>query len=188
HPHLYNIEFTVLDKLAEAAKKYEVFAAMNLCNYKMIDFALNHPAEVLAYACKHDYPHLVEECCEYALQQPLSFMLKLLPPHLRMAWAFYHEQFVDAWTVSFDMHEKGHNTLNIYGDTGQECSEWKTFRGDLASSASRRRMILVLSDVKRYFEDFQAMKPSRCCRDVLDRWKAMLDTSLKDIKPFRSFI
>ncbi|KAF7372923.1 hypothetical protein MSAN_00498900 [Mycena sanguinolenta] len=61
HPALDTTPFEVLEPLAEAAEKYQVFPAMNICHIRMRDMVNEHPVEVAVYATKHDYPYLVSE-------------------------------------------------------------------------------------------------------------------------------
>jgi hypothetical protein len=43
HPNLSDSPYEVVAPLAEAAEKYEVFAAMNICGIRMV-FVVNSPA------------------------------------------------------------------------------------------------------------------------------------------------
>lgn len=78
-PNLKRLEFASLSALAEAAEKYQVFSALDICGVHMrfvvttatlkiltiyCRSALeSHTLEVLAYAAKHGYSELVEEAC-----------------------------------------------------------------------------------------------------------------------------
>ncbi|KIM36676.1 hypothetical protein M413DRAFT_58317, partial [Hebeloma cylindrosporum] len=61
HPNLNLVEFEILNGLAEAAEKYQVYPALEICKASMQAAIPHHPVEVLEYATKHGYPDLVQE-------------------------------------------------------------------------------------------------------------------------------
>ncbi|KII91406.1 hypothetical protein PLICRDRAFT_38159 [Plicaturopsis crispa FD-325 SS-3] len=71
-PDLEKIEFSVLDALAEAAEKYQVFPAMEICMHRMIDAIPMHPFSVLEYAVKHGYPDIADQAVETAMSKPVE--------------------------------------------------------------------------------------------------------------------
>ncbi|KAG6847383.1 hypothetical protein H0H93_008531 [Arthromyces matolae] len=80
HPTLAleTIEFHLLEKVAEAAEKYEVFAAMNICFIRMEQALPTHPVEVLNYGAKHGYRTLIDTATPYILDLPLESVVQLL--------------------------------------------------------------------------------------------------------------
>ena len=105
HPLLDDIQFSLLDSLAEAAEKYEVSAARSVCHIRMrcVDFYIGyeiatilkatcslalreHPAEILRYAAKHDYPKLLSDVAVLTIGLPLVDVVSVLPPHLILTW------------------------------------------------------------------------------------------------------
>ncbi|KAG6872286.1 hypothetical protein C0995_011229 [Termitomyces sp. Mi166 len=88
HPSLLKTPFPLLDSLAEAAKKYQVFAAITICNVRMeYELALLlHPVEVLNYAAKHGYPGLVEAAVPRLLDLPLEIVVQALSDNLVVPW------------------------------------------------------------------------------------------------------
>ncbi|KAH8829766.1 hypothetical protein DL96DRAFT_1590326 [Flagelloscypha sp. PMI_526] len=176
HSHLHDITFETLEGLAEAAEKYQVFFAMNLCNYKMNDFASKHPAQVLAYACKHDYPHIVEVCSEYALKRSLSDIVIELPSYLVLPWVVYREQYVRAWVESCDKYG-AERTLS-----GQKpCENWTYFMYVLLATASE-------TIVFPHDDFFDKHNNCTCCAPVMQNWRYRLKIAYTQAKPFRSFI
>lgn len=102
---LDDIQFSLLDSLAEAAEKYEVSAARSVCHIRMrcVDFYIGyeiatilkatcslalreHPAEILRYADKHDYPKLLSDVAPLTIGLPLLDVVSVLPPHLILTW------------------------------------------------------------------------------------------------------
>ncbi|KAJ7114177.1 hypothetical protein C8R43DRAFT_961418 [Mycena crocata] len=95
HPALDEIPFSDLASLAEAAEKYQVFSAMNICRIRMRDVLPLHAAEVLVYAAKHDYPFLVYEAAGFTFDVPRAEVVAMLPAHLVLPWVKY----IDAWNA-----------------------------------------------------------------------------------------
>ncbi|TFK37786.1 hypothetical protein BDQ12DRAFT_607189, partial [Crucibulum laeve] len=86
HPELEDVPFEIIEPLAEAAEKYQVFSAMHICHLRMKCFIPTHPVEVLSYACRHDYPLVISAAAEVAVALPLTESVQLMPPHLIMPW------------------------------------------------------------------------------------------------------
>ncbi|KAJ7720662.1 hypothetical protein DFH07DRAFT_972508 [Mycena maculata] len=82
HPALDNFSFADVAALAEAAEKYQVYSAMNLCHLRMKEFLPNHAAEILTYAARHDYPMVVAEVAPLLIDMSLVEVVKILPPHI----------------------------------------------------------------------------------------------------------
>ncbi|KDR68759.1 hypothetical protein GALMADRAFT_282919, partial [Galerina marginata CBS 339.88] len=108
-PDLKDLEFKVLVPLAEAVEKYEVFAAMRMCEMRLRPFIQQGPLEILLHGLKHDYPQLINEA---ALQlsrsgKPLDDIVENLPSDAQMAWIRYHE----AWRATFLMRSTSTGTV-----------------------------------------------------------------------------
>ncbi|KAJ7254243.1 hypothetical protein C8J57DRAFT_1076363, partial [Mycena rebaudengoi] len=86
HPALDTTPFEILHPLAEAAEKYQVFPAMNICHIRLRDMVHEHPVEVAVYAAKHDYPYLVSEVAPMMISMSPVDVIQMLPPHLILPW------------------------------------------------------------------------------------------------------
>ncbi|TFK37166.1 hypothetical protein BDQ12DRAFT_653060 [Crucibulum laeve] len=86
HPALDSEKFDVLAPLAEAAEKYEVFSAINICHIRMIAFVSTFPREVMVYACRHDYPQVMDRVALFVIRYPLDTTVALLPPRFVVPW------------------------------------------------------------------------------------------------------
>ncbi|KAJ7812471.1 hypothetical protein B0H13DRAFT_1666207, partial [Mycena leptocephala] len=84
HPGLDTTPFKVLGPLAEAAEKYQIFPAMNICHIRVRDLVHDHPVAVAVYATKHDYPYLVSEVASMMISMPVLDVIEMLPPYLVM--------------------------------------------------------------------------------------------------------
>ncbi|KAG5637532.1 hypothetical protein H0H81_004228 [Sphagnurus paluster] len=109
HPDLKSTPFELLSRVAEAAEKYEVFAAMNVCKYRMECVHLDlisqcsptlifhggnyrimspqHHKEVFIYAMKHGHKDIMANTAPPLLDVPLDEMAKILTPHHIVPWA-----------------------------------------------------------------------------------------------------
>ncbi|KAJ7258453.1 hypothetical protein B0H12DRAFT_1014887 [Mycena haematopus] len=86
HPALDTTPFDVLEPLAEAAEKYQVFPAMNICHIRLRDMVHEHPVEVALYAAKHDYPFLISEVAPMMISMPPVDVIRMLPQALVLPW------------------------------------------------------------------------------------------------------
>ncbi|KAF8183210.1 hypothetical protein K438DRAFT_1599891, partial [Mycena galopus ATCC 62051] len=86
HPALDTTPFKILEPLAEASEKYQVFPAMNICHIRLRDMVHEHAVEIAVYASKHDYPHLVSEVAPMMISMDPVKVIKMLPPHLILPW------------------------------------------------------------------------------------------------------
>ncbi|KZV63401.1 hypothetical protein PENSPDRAFT_537416, partial [Peniophora sp. CONT] len=53
--------FDVLEKVAEAAEKYQISVAMEICRLHMKNHAAKNSLRVFKYACKHGYSALADQ-------------------------------------------------------------------------------------------------------------------------------
>ncbi|KAJ7447032.1 hypothetical protein B0H11DRAFT_2083098 [Mycena galericulata] len=122
-PDLSRRKFDTLAGLAEAAEKYLVYSAMDVCRIRMGLHVLDHPAGVLAYSIKHDYPELRDVAVPLTLTMPLSNMKVLLQdaPYAFIAWAQYREGFIEVMHSSLVptaviLHRGGMKSCGVWGD------------------------------------------------------------------------
>jgi hypothetical protein len=121
HPDLEFTEFEVLSPLAEAAEKYEVYSAINICKIRMRCFVSSflqcpvltsnlcvhralltqHTLEVMIYAAKHGYHDIVGEAAPLLLYTPLDEILVKLPQHLVVPWVSEHVCLISNFHSSF---------------------------------------------------------------------------------------
>lgn len=107
HPDLEDMKFEEVARFAEAAEKYEVFSAMNLCRKRMRytnfasglptltidgrDFASTNPLEVCLYGARHNYLDIVEQTAGDSIFLPLAQVVPLLPPRMLLPWVSVDE-------------------------------------------------------------------------------------------------
>ncbi|KAJ6537294.1 hypothetical protein DFH09DRAFT_1178413 [Mycena vulgaris] len=181
HPALDDIPFLHLAALAEAAEKYQVFAAMNICRLHMRDALPDHAPEVLTYAAKHDYPDLVYDAAPFTFDVSLADVVAMLPPHLVLPWVRYF----DAWNVV--LHDAITVRQHTHYNTSQgiQCRFWKAERPAIAqhfghSLRSLRRLNEIFVD--------QGTKLSVCCEEAKTLWRSEIEQDMAQIPPFTSFM
>lgn len=100
HPTLSNVPYEVIAPLAEAAEKYEVFSAMNICQIRIVNFLPEHAEGVMAYAAKHGYHEIVDETAPLVVPLPIGDVVRLLPQHFVVPWVIYQQQWNDILLVA----------------------------------------------------------------------------------------
>ncbi|KAJ7095647.1 hypothetical protein C8R44DRAFT_684383, partial [Mycena epipterygia] len=119
HPALNTTPFEVLHPLAEAAEKYQVFPAMNICHIRLRDMVHEHPVEVAVYAAKHDYPYLVSEVAPMMLSMPPVDVITILPSYLVLPWIRYVQEWTRVLqTVALQLPNAAQN----YHSNGDDCN------------------------------------------------------------------
>ncbi|KAG6847925.1 hypothetical protein H0H93_004853 [Arthromyces matolae] len=88
NPDLDQLKFEELALLAEAAEKYRVFPAMNLCAICMErpDHLKAHAEEILQHALKHNIRTLASRAALLLLDRPLDGFVQILPYHVVIPW------------------------------------------------------------------------------------------------------
>ncbi|KAK7036134.1 hypothetical protein R3P38DRAFT_616274 [Favolaschia claudopus] len=180
HPGLDDIEFDELDALAEAAEKYQVFSAMNICQIRMRSMLPNHAPKILAYAAKHDYPYLVYEAAPYTFDVPLSEVVSMLPQYLILPWVKY----IDAWNAV--LHEaisdmqRAHINKAQYGD----CRTWRAERAVIAQNFGHSLRSLRQLDT---IFNTDGIKLPPCCEAAKAEWRKAIDDAIALIPPFSRY-
>jgi len=100
HPDLAGIDFDTLSGVAEAVEKYEVFAAMVICEIRLKEFITKHPLEILLHAMKHGRTDLVNEAALHLSRdrRPLDQLVTKLPSNAMIPWLRYY----NLWKTFFE--------------------------------------------------------------------------------------
>ncbi|KAL0947734.1 hypothetical protein HGRIS_013817 [Hohenbuehelia grisea] len=177
HPNLQGLRFQTLEKLAEAAEKYEVFAAMDPCSIHMILIAVisqlrvgRHPLEVFLYAMKHDYPDLADRAAPLLLAFSKKIQ-KETPTHVRLRWLLYME----AWN----------NILRTELPALLKCNSCPCAGWDRAQLRTYKKFNFeprLLADLRWLSETSPAVSP--CCLPRLSAIRVGLEEAVKQIPKF----
>lgn len=110
-PDLWKLEFRVLKGLAEAAEKYFIYSAIDICHFFMRyvlrghhyaqpfiplmvkfifcrEFVKIYPLEVLGYAAKFDYSELADACAPRTLAESFEKINEELGPANALKWVW----------------------------------------------------------------------------------------------------
>ncbi|KAF7973109.1 hypothetical protein HWV62_16222 [Athelia sp. TMB] len=85
-PDLSALEFKSFMGVAEAAEKYQVYSAMQICAMQMESCYQDHPFEVMTYAIKHGYKRLMDVSERRALGLSPPEALGLFSTDWYIAW------------------------------------------------------------------------------------------------------
>ncbi|KAK7451796.1 hypothetical protein VKT23_012474 [Stygiomarasmius scandens] len=97
HPSLDDMNWATFAGLAEAAEKYEVYNAMNVCQIRMRDYIPQHSAEIFGFAAKHDYPNTIALVAPLLIGKPLDEVAEVLPYYIYVPWSIYQQKFIQAF-------------------------------------------------------------------------------------------
>ncbi|KAJ7431475.1 hypothetical protein B0H11DRAFT_2130378 [Mycena galericulata] len=173
HPSLDNFRFEAVAALAEAAEKYQVYSAMNICHLRMKEFLPANAAEILTYAAKHDYPTVVAEVAPILIDLSLVDIVQILPPHILLPWVKYREEWEKVVQQATSSVQKGH--VDRYGDVCRHCSEMRPFGLSIHSL--------------RHFESVLAGPlPDYGCLEHWNKWKADVNDRISSIPKFTTFL
>ncbi|KAF9058906.1 hypothetical protein BDP27DRAFT_532729 [Rhodocollybia butyracea] len=85
-PALDDMKFSLFLAVAEAAEKYEVYFAMNICQLRMKEYLPAQASAIFGFAGKHNYPYLIAAASPLLIGKPLTEIARVLPPHLFVPW------------------------------------------------------------------------------------------------------
>jgi len=101
-PNLQQVDFGTLAAVAEAAEKYQVYAAVTICQFLMGIAIPQHPLEVLKYATIHDHRNLMDQAAGKTISMSVDDVVKSLLPNGALAWFRYREAFQRALHALFN--------------------------------------------------------------------------------------
>ncbi|CAK5282568.1 unnamed protein product [Mycena citricolor] len=212
HPGLDTVTFDVLAPLAEAAEKYQVFPAMNICHIRLRDMGKDHPVEVAAYAAKHDYPHLLGEIGPMMISMPAVDVADLLPPNLFRPWTRYVQEWVRIHqTIALQLPTggnpqvssvwSGHSSQANAVAQSQNCNYCGRNSYNHGSSCNWSQLIAaVLQNLAAGVHTLRALdavfnipavpKESipRCCEWDLADWRRKIEAGIETIPKFSTFV
>ncbi|KAF8159394.1 hypothetical protein B0H34DRAFT_401999 [Crassisporium funariophilum] len=94
-PLVVDMDHKTLFAVAEAAEKYIVFGAMNICITRMYQVYEQYPIEVLNHCAKHGYQSLADKAAVKTIPLPHDqIALGLTHPGLTSRWLIYHSHWV----------------------------------------------------------------------------------------------
>ncbi|KAF8056514.1 hypothetical protein FPV67DRAFT_1729335 [Lyophyllum atratum] len=178
-PHLEAVDFEVFMEVAEAAEKYQVYSAINLCTMLMLKTLPGHGEEILMHGMKHDCRKLIAPVAPLLLDHAMEDMLLKVPERYRIPWVQYHSQWTRVWKDSInrvpDVRDLPRETCGLCGRLPHE------YVIEVVSRLSREMSAL---------RDLDAIFPSRttcsgCCGDMalMTAWRLSMETDIGKLLP-----
>ncbi|KAJ7440249.1 hypothetical protein FB451DRAFT_1377648 [Mycena latifolia] len=181
HPALDTPPFGVLDPPAEAAEKYQVFSAMNICHIRMRDMIQDHPVAVVVYAAKHDYPYLLSEVAPMMISMAPLEVIEMLPPYLILPWTR-----VLQLAVTLRSTFNPHYPSDVFYTNHSRCRQWAHLA--LACMARLATGITALRSLETVFDVSEFGTPQSCCGQDLRMWRDRIEAAIAGIPKFRTFL
>jgi len=95
-PTMTDVTSEILFAVAEAAEKYLVFGAMNVCLSRMDKIVEMHPLEILNHCFKHGYKELADKAALHTITFRLPVVAaKLTHPGLLQNWLVYYDLWME---------------------------------------------------------------------------------------------
>ncbi|KAJ7048777.1 hypothetical protein C8F01DRAFT_46413 [Mycena amicta] len=179
HPALDTTPFEVLYPLAEAAEKYQVFPAMNICHIRLRDMVNEHPAEIVVYAAKHDYPYLVSHIAPMMISMPPIQVIEILPPHLILPWTKYVNEWTKVLKFATSTYSFNHESTN-------NCLDF--FRRQCHCLSRLGAGVHTLRSLDRIFAPYSAFSLRDCCTRDLKQWREKIEAEVAKIPKFSTFL
>jgi hypothetical protein len=140
-PDLRRVKFATLVSLSEAAEKYQVFAAMEICTLHMEAAIPVHPFEVLSYGAKHGYASLTDMAEVQATSMSIEDAYAGLTLKMYIAWTRYHGR----WLSILDHAHQWRPNANH-----EPCDLWKRLFAETSSRlGSNPKSLRKLDDIFR---------------------------------------
>ncbi|KAJ7825330.1 hypothetical protein B0H13DRAFT_2241226 [Mycena leptocephala] len=177
HPALDTTPFEILEPLAEAAEKYQVFPAMNICHIRLRDMVHEHPVEVAVYAAKHGYPYLLCEVAPMMISMDPVKVVEILPPQLILPWVRHSPDPVGLII----------KTVQI-----RYVQEWTQVLQNSALVLPPGRLGIGVHSMRSLDEIFNistaTWQVEDCCQRELVVWRRQIEDGIAKIPKFSTFL
>ncbi|KAJ7170782.1 hypothetical protein C8R43DRAFT_981034 [Mycena crocata] len=183
-PDLNMIEFPLLADLSEAAEKYQVYSAMDICRIFMGNGLQDNALTVLNYAVRHDYRDIADEAAPLTVSLPLEEVGKHMHQMYMGSWVQYYGEWqkilelacAEGWRI-------GHtNPCRI--SNSPTCPHWLAARQNVLTKLGARPG--ALNDLAMIFTTAHGLYP--CAIESLRQWEYFIAVKVKDIPKFNTFL
>lgn len=120
-PDLSAIGFGLFLEVAEAAEKYQVYSAMQICAMQMESAYQVHPFEVMTFAIRHGYKTLMDVAQTRAVGLSPTEALGVFSTEWYIAWTQYYAQWLDV--LQFALTYKKVQTMPNHWDHAWRIAE-----------------------------------------------------------------
>jgi len=180
-PDLSKIDADELAMLAEAAEKYFVYAAMEVCKVYMESAIPKMPLKVMGYAARHEYESLCEQAAPHTVQAKAADALKYLDARCFASWVLYREHWLQAL---YDIHHPPQAPLLHKGGL-PECPLWLPFQGSVLQDLGSSLACLQQSEPSAIVDRHRHLL-SECvqCKKRADHWVYAIAGKVASIPKF----
>ncbi|KZV63403.1 hypothetical protein PENSPDRAFT_657341 [Peniophora sp. CONT] len=192
-PSLDGESFGIISRLAEAAEKYQIVSAMEICRLHMKIHHKTNPTDVLRYACKHGYHSLADSCAPLTLDCNPSDMLSALGLVDYARWSLYRESWIQ---VRSYLHTCCITRANVNSRTPRHIERhteacrsrvdiaWNEFARD-ANNTSIKPLLTKMGHVEELLQPIFASAVScSSCRKWWDSVKADINRIVGEMPAF----
>jgi len=187
-PDLKKADFETLAGVAEAAEKYQVFAAISWCKLLMESAVPKHPLAVLNYATRHDYPEIMDVAAKETIGIAADEVAAILSPTYLLPWYRYHQSWLKALqgayldsAQSISSHD---HWIPARGSIETSCDKWA-----IACAQIMRRLGANPESLKRLEYVFAGPEvPCIYSSTPLQKWRERAEHERDRIPLFSTFI
>jgi len=181
-PGLDDTDFPLFLAVAEAAEKYEVYSAMNICQLRMKEYLPAQAPEIFGFAGKHNYPHLVAAASPVLIGKPLADVAHVLATHLFVPWSIYQQR----WSICLNRSLCPPITTecDYYGDR----AEWQRTVAKIQQHLNQNMARLL--DIETIFETLlseKQLKGCGSCQTSFRKWKKNIQKEVAMVPNFLTF-
>ncbi|KAJ7063680.1 hypothetical protein C8F01DRAFT_87217 [Mycena amicta] len=184
-PDLTVLPFPVLADLAEAAEKYQVYAAMDICRIFMGNGLQDNALTVLNYAVRHDYLEIADEAAPLTISLPLDEIGKHMHANYMGSWIRYYAEWQKILELaSSEGWRIGHTAPCRIANNVATCPHWNSARQSVLTKLGARPG--ALNDLAMIFTTAHGLYP--CAIESLRQWEYFIAVKVRDMPQFRSFL
>ncbi|TFK64117.1 hypothetical protein BDN72DRAFT_861592 [Pluteus cervinus] len=195
-PDLSLLDFDTLIALGEAAEKYQVYSALEICRVYLSLSIPDHPLRVLSFALKHNRTSLIDEAAKETIGEPLEGLISALQPHHFVAWVKYHRAWMDTLSKVYQFrdpllrHWEGSKDADGPGTKlmVNPCEVWAELWGTVAHQLQGKpEMLLQIDEVFRQTRELLGLRCRACERLIVD-WQAEVEWGLEKIPKLSTYL
>ncbi|KZT69446.1 hypothetical protein DAEQUDRAFT_726754 [Daedalea quercina L-15889] len=181
-PDITELPFDQLSSLAEAAEKYRVFSAMEICRVIMKASLPKNAIAVLAYAVRHGYTKVYVEAAPHTIMVDPKEAFEHLGHVWFVHWVLYREPYLKVLIDARKAPSAGGHLLHRGGF--EECELWKPFQGRVVDDIGGD--LSALNRINDIFAAASDSKLSTCtqCRRRAESWSAQIIKRVSSLPQF----
>ncbi|KAJ7891285.1 hypothetical protein B0H14DRAFT_2688429 [Mycena olivaceomarginata] len=183
-PDLSGIEPSLLADLAEAAEKYEMFSALEICKIFMGNGLQDNPLKVLNYAVRHGYRDIADEAAPLTVSLPLEEVGTHMYPTYMGSWLKYYGEWRKVLEIACAEGWRIAHTNPCRISNSATCPHWLGARQNVLTKLGTRPG--ALNDLAKIFTNAHGLYP--CAIEGLRQWEYFIVVKVNDIPKFRTFL